>query len=264
MLAIIDTSRAQLIFGTHKNSMTKRKTILISDNSTALLKHNTIILKKMGFYVVPIKDGLEILKTVSSVLPNLIILNVSLSGVDGIKILKYLKSNKSTSSIPVVMISGDDSAEIKKECYENGCDAFVEKPVKLRDLHDILQQFIYHPAGYSRKHLRVNVNCRVEVAKDGSSSQLESETLSEKGIYISTKDPLPVGSDLRIGLPLFGNDSLQLEGRVIYVNKESSIGLSSGMAIEFMEADDDILNLIQIYVQSLLNNPACDSIILPG
>jgi two-component system cell cycle response regulator DivK len=243
--------------------MIKRKTILISDNSTALLKHNTIILKKMGFYVVPVKEGLEILKTVPSVLPNLIILNVNLSGVDGIKILKYLKSNQSTSSIPVVMISGDDSAKTRKECNENGCDAFVEKPVKLRDIHDILQQFIYLPDGYSRKYLRVNVNCNVEVTKDDSTYRFESETLSEKGIYIKTEDPFPVSTKLRIGLPLYGSDSLQLEGRVIYVNKALGSGLSSGMAVEFMETDDDSMSLVQVYVQSLLNNPACDSIILP-
>jgi CheY-like chemotaxis protein len=218
----------------------------------------------MGFYVVPVKEGLEIIKTVSSLLPNLILLNVSLSGIDGIKVLKYLKNTQSTSSIPIVMISGDGSADTRNECFENGCDAFVEKPVKLRDLHDMLQQFIYLPDGYSRKYLRVNVNCSVEVKKDDSSYQFDSETLSEKGIYIRTDDPFSVGTELRIGLPLYGSDSLNLGGRVIYVNKVSGYGLLRGMAVEFMEADDDTMNLVQIYVQSLLNNPACDSIILPS
>lgn len=240
--------------------MRKRKTILIADNSKALLKHHAIILKKMGFYVVPENEGFEILKIVPSILPNLIILNVDLPGIDGIKILKYLKSKKPTSSIPVVMISGDNSVETRNECYENGCDAFMEKPIRLRDLHDILQQFIYLPDGYSRKYLRINVNCPVKVTKEDSTCWMESETLSEKGIYIKSDDPFPVNTNVSIGLPLYDNDSLQLEGRVIYINKNPQNSISGGMAVEFIDADDDSMGLVQVYVQSLLNNPACDSI----
>jgi CheY-like chemotaxis protein len=240
--------------------MSEGKTILISDISNALLQHHTIILKKMGFYVVPIKESVDILKTAHSLLPNLIILNVNLYGVDGIKILNHLKSNKSTSSIPVVMISEDGSDKIKKECYENGCDAFVEKPVKLRDFHDILQEFIYLPDGYTRKYLRVNVNCTVKVTRQNSTYFMESETLSEKGIYIVHDFPYPVDTQVFVALPLYGGDSIRLKGKVIYINKDPNSSLSRGMAVEFMESDDDKMALVSKYVKSILNALACDSI----
>jgi CheY-like chemotaxis protein/Tfp pilus assembly protein PilZ len=240
--------------------MSKRKTILISDSSSALLKHNTIILKKMGFFVVPIMEGLEVIKTVSSLLPNLIILNVDMSGFDGIKILKYIKNNKSTSSIPVVMISGEDSAETRIECYAGGCDAFVEKPVKLRDLHDILQQFIYRPNGYSRKYLRVNADCTIKVTNQDTTYLMESETLSEKGIYIMHDHPFPVDTRVFVDLPLYGGDSLRLNGKVIYINDDPDSSLSNGMAVEFVENDDDTMLLVGEYVKSILNTLACDSI----
>jgi two-component system cell cycle response regulator DivK len=214
----------------------------------------------MGFFVVPIQEGLDIIKTVSSLLPNLIILNVDLSGFDGIKILKYIKNNKSTSSIPVVMTSDDSSADIRGECYENGCDAFVEKPIKLRELHDILQQFIYLPDGYSRKYLRVNADCTVKVTRQDSTYLMESETLSEKGIYILHDFPYHVDTGVLVDLPLYGGESLRLNGKVIYINKEATSSLSRGMAVEFIENDDDTMALVGEYVKSILNALACDSI----
>ena len=59
MIVIIISTATQFLFCAPGESMTKRKTILISDNSNALLKHHTIILKKMGFYVVPVRKDLR-------------------------------------------------------------------------------------------------------------------------------------------------------------------------------------------------------------
>jgi CheY-like chemotaxis protein/Tfp pilus assembly protein PilZ len=242
--------------------MTKRKRILVSDNNNALLKHLSIMLKKMGFSVVSINEGFEIFKAVASDLPNLIILDVDISKAAGLKILNYLKTNKTTSSIPVVMLAGDDSDKTKDTCYEKGCDAFMVKPVRLKELHDILQQFIYSPEGYTRKYLRVNVNCNVKVIKEASTYIMESETLSEKGIYINYDNPFPVNSHVFINLPLYDGDSIQLEGKVIYINTDTdpNNSLSRGMAVEFVEADDDCMSLVSEYVKGILNIPACNSI----
>lgn len=233
--------------------MTKRKTILISDEHHASLNHQTNILKKMGFFVVPVQDCLEVIKTVSNLLPNLIILSVGSPDHDGIRVIRHLKSSRPTSSIPVVVVSGDGSEETKKEYDENGCDAFVKKPLELRDLHDILQQFIYLPEGYTRQYLRVDVNFIVKVTKEDETCLMNGETLSEKGIYIANDSPYPVNTWVFVDLLLEGGDSVRLNGRVIYICEEPGIGFSRGMAVEFVENDDDTMDRVREYVQSTLD-----------
>lgn len=241
--------------------MAKRKRILVSNNNTAVLKHLSVILIKMGFEVVHINDNFHICHLVSAIKPNLIILDMSVSEADELKTLKDLKADKDTSAIPVVMITGNIQPETANAYSDNGCNGFLEKPINLRSLHDILQQFIYSPEGYIRKHLRVNANCNVKVLNMETTFIMQSETLSEKGIYVKCSDPFPVGSPVSVRLPLFGGDFIQLEGTVIYINASADpeISLSKGMAIEFVGNDDDTMILMSEYVKGMLNTLACEA-----
>lgn len=239
----------------------KKKTIFITDDSHAYLMHVSILLNKMGFHVVSgngLVSGNELVSKVRAESPDLIILDVDISGTDGIGILKLLKEDPDLNGIPVAVISDDPSERTRRRCEDLSCSSYLMKPVSINDMHELLQQGIYAPMGYVRKNLRVIFPNSVYVSHKGVSHELKSETLSEKGIYVYTDTPLPVSSDVEVTLPLYDGKSISLKGCVIYKNMQPSAesGASKGMAVEFRETDSDKLMMISNYVTGLLTIPS--------
>jgi len=73
-------------------------------------------------------------------LPDLILLDVLLSGKDGREIVKQLKSQEETKSIPIIMFSAHPSAE--KTAREAGADDFVAKPFHIDFLLAVVAKYL--------------------------------------------------------------------------------------------------------------------------
>jgi diguanylate cyclase (GGDEF)-like protein len=70
--------------------------------------------------------------------PDVIVLDVAMPGVDGLSFCRALKADPATSTIPVVILSGSDTAE--EAVKEVGADAFLEKPFSPLDLLALVEQ----------------------------------------------------------------------------------------------------------------------------
>ena len=115
--------------------MTKK--ILIIDDDIDILDAMKITLESEG-YDVTISEKGEYVENISedNALPDLIIIDVLLSGKDGRIICKKLKSEKVTKNIPIIMISAHPSAE--KSITNVGANEFLAKPFDI----DVLLQKI--------------------------------------------------------------------------------------------------------------------------
>ena len=110
----------------------KGKKILVADDENDILEIISYNLVSEGYEVFTVKDGNEALDMARKIHPDLIILDILLSGNDGRTICKRLKKDKSTGNIPVIMISAHPSAhETIAEC---GADSFIAKPFSVSDL----------------------------------------------------------------------------------------------------------------------------------
>ena len=153
-----------------------RKVIIADDNQTFLM-YMGILLKRLGFTVLPAENGLEVLKLLRFCEPDVIILDVWLGGVDGTSILRYIKEDRLTSNIPVIMVSSDSTSTVMKKCKSLGCAGYLKKPVKVDKLHDILETCVFSQIRTKRKHLRVSFNKKVTIVLSGVQHGLYSETL---------------------------------------------------------------------------------------
>jgi CheY-like chemotaxis protein len=236
----------------------EKKTIYLTDNNQAYLSHMSILLKKMGFNIVPAEDGVKLLKLVEEELPDLIILDINISGIDGMELLNILREDEKTSKVPIVMISADPSDETWLKCMNLGCDEYLIKPVNISTMHDVMQKTIYAPLGYIRKNLRVMFPEKVLIKYKGESEWLRSATLSEMGIYVLKDDSLPMDSEVEVTIPLSEEKSISLKGCVIYIINTAADRTrgTAGMAIEFREPDIDKLLIISYYVKGLLTIPS--------
>src|SRR6185369_8542417 len=92
----------------------------------------SLLLSEFGFVCETLSNGELVMEKVQEFVPEVILLDVLISGTDGRQICQNLKNNQSTSSIPIIMISAHPSAE--KELAKYGADVFLSKPFETNDL----------------------------------------------------------------------------------------------------------------------------------
>lgn len=92
-----------------QRSLTEKRRILVADDDPSILEVISLILEDAGYEVTTSVNG-ETVKKVHGILPDLILLDIWMSGMDGREICKYLRANKKLKHIPVVMISANKDA----------------------------------------------------------------------------------------------------------------------------------------------------------
>lgn len=91
-------------------------------------------LRNTGFEAEGFTEGTEMFLALNNPMPELILLDIMLPGMDGIEILKKLKSNKTTKDIPVIMLTAKGTEYDKVIGLDNGADDYVTKPFGMMEL----------------------------------------------------------------------------------------------------------------------------------
>lgn len=106
--------------------------ILVIDDDESILDAISLILEDQDYTVKTTTKSEETYKLVNNFRPDLILLDVLMSGNDGRHICQNLKSDEKNKHIPIVMISAHPTAKHGvKEC---GADDFLAKPFEVADL----------------------------------------------------------------------------------------------------------------------------------
>ena len=91
-------------------------------------------LKKKGFDITIAKDGEEGLKAARGLIPDLILMDLSLPLLDGWEATRILKAEPETKRIPIIALSAHAMQEHKDKALEAGCDDYDTKPVDITRL----------------------------------------------------------------------------------------------------------------------------------
>jgi len=105
-----------------------RPLVLIVDDYSDAREMYADYFEVCGFRVAQACDGLEAIKKAREVLPDAILMDLSLPVLDGWEATRRLKQDERTRHIPVVALSGYASLEHSDDAKSAGCDAFVVKP----------------------------------------------------------------------------------------------------------------------------------------
>ena len=114
--------------------------ILIVDDEEGIRESLSGILEDDGYDVLTADSGEEAVKIVKETSPDLIFLDVWLTGMDGIKTLQEIKAMKPDAS--VIMISGHGSIELAVKATQTGAYDFLEKPLSLERVLLVLKRAI--------------------------------------------------------------------------------------------------------------------------
>lgn len=119
-----------------------KKHIFIVDDDEAILDVIKIILEDNGYKTTIVTDGENLFQKIRTAHPDLILLDIWLTGTDGISITKKMKYNDKFRKIPIVMISANNRG--KQIALENGADGFIAKPFEIDDLLKVVNRHLTH------------------------------------------------------------------------------------------------------------------------
>ena len=115
------------------------KRILVVDDHPDILEVVKMTLEMAGYEVSTSLTG-ACFQQLENDLPDLILLDVLLSGEDGYAICQRLKDDEKTRHIPVILLSAHFSARDSPEM--SGADAFLPKPFHLLELIDLVKRYL--------------------------------------------------------------------------------------------------------------------------
>jgi CheY-like chemotaxis protein len=108
--------------------------ILVVDDYEDAREMYAEYLRFCGFRVAEARNGNEALERAFTLTPDLILMDLSLPGMDGWEATRQLKSDERTRNIPVVALTGHALAGASEGAKMAGCDSFVTKPCLPDDL----------------------------------------------------------------------------------------------------------------------------------
>lgn len=121
------------------NNIQALKKIIVADDDSAILDVIKIILEDEGYTVETTLNGAHVLEKAKKFQPQLILLDIWMSGEDGRDICRRLKENSATKQIPVIMISANrDMDKMSQEC---GADDCIAKPFEMSELLAKVKQY---------------------------------------------------------------------------------------------------------------------------
>lgn len=115
------------------------KKILVADDDPAILDAIQMMLE-LELYEVDTTVNGETIYIMEKEYPDLLLLDIWMSGQDGREICKFLKKNPLTKHIPIIMISA--SRDVKQSAKEAGADDFIAKPFEKNELLSKVAKFI--------------------------------------------------------------------------------------------------------------------------
>jgi two-component system, cell cycle response regulator DivK len=108
--------------------------ILVVDDYQDAREMYAEYLQYSGFRVAEAKNGNEAVTQARSLKPDLILMDLSLPGMDGWEATRVLKADDETRHIPIVALTGHALAGASEGARKAGCDSFVTKPCLPDDL----------------------------------------------------------------------------------------------------------------------------------
>jgi two-component system cell cycle response regulator DivK len=121
------------------------ESILVVDDNADNRDLTQILLECEGFEVRMAEDATQALGMLGNYLPNLILMDVQLPGIDGLELTRRLRQNPSLKGVIIVALSAYAMPAEKENARAAGCDGYITKPINTRTFASVVQQYLAGP-----------------------------------------------------------------------------------------------------------------------
>ena len=92
------------------------------------------VIESMGHEMVEAETGLDSLVLAAERMPDLVLMDVNIPGMDGLETTAKFKQNPRLAHIPIIALTANAMKGDKERCLAAGCDGYMQKPVGVSDL----------------------------------------------------------------------------------------------------------------------------------
>jgi two-component system cell cycle response regulator DivK len=121
------------------SNATSKSVLLVEDNA-----HNRKIFSGMlthaGLRVIEAEDGHQALAAVAADPPDLILMDLSIPGIDGWECARRLKADPKTKAIPIIALTAHAMRGDEERALQAGCDGYLSKPISPKKVAEIVKE----------------------------------------------------------------------------------------------------------------------------
>jgi CheY-like chemotaxis protein len=117
--------------------------LIIEDNPDNMITIRAVL--KGKYTIIEAADGEEGLKRALHELPNLILLDMSLPGMDGYAVVKEIKGDEKASHIPVIALTAHAMKGDREKIISAGCDDYLSKPIDPKKILERIEKWLEQP-----------------------------------------------------------------------------------------------------------------------
>ncbi len=100
------------------------------------------ILQSRGYEVLEAEDGHTGVEMAMSELPDLILMDINIPGLDGIEATRMIKAYQQTAHIPIIALTANAMRGDRERFISAGCDDYLPKPISTADLLALVKQYL--------------------------------------------------------------------------------------------------------------------------
>ncbi len=118
------------------------KRLLVVDDEPNLLVAVAACLRGEGYEVTTARGGREALVRLAETMPDLIVSDIRMPGMDGYTLARHVRSSARTALVPIVFLTAKDETADRIEGFRNGVDAYLTKPFEPDELVAVIKSIL--------------------------------------------------------------------------------------------------------------------------
>ncbi|HEX9665424.1 MAG TPA: response regulator transcription factor [Thermodesulfobacteriota bacterium] len=190
------------------------KVVAIVDDEEDIVNLVSHHLKREGYKVKEFHNGRDFLLFLESIVPDLVVLDIMLPGIDGLEICRMLKNRSRTSSIPIIMLTAKASEADVVVGLEIGADDYIVKPFSPREMTARVKSLLRRVNSKEGKEPKLEIgpislnSDRYEVTVNGKRIDLTTTEFKILEVFLERRGSVFTRDQLLKKKRLWGDDKL--------------------------------------------------------
>jgi two-component system cell cycle response regulator DivK len=119
----------------------RKKVLCVEDNTVNMLLVSRIV-EAEGHELIKAEDGYTALDILNGTVPDIILLDINLPGIDGLELARRFKSDDRLAPVPLIATTAQVLVGDRERCLEAGCDDYLPKPLDIRKLREVIRRYL--------------------------------------------------------------------------------------------------------------------------
>lgn len=118
------------------------KTILIAEDSASIRKFISLALKLQGYKIITASDGMEALEKLPSEKIDLLVTDLNMPNIDGIKLIKTIRATEEYKNLPIIILTSLSKDEDVHIGMEAGANSYLIKPFNTKRIQYEIAKYL--------------------------------------------------------------------------------------------------------------------------